>query len=88
VYPGTVIDQFLDFINARPDALSILHAYPHDLVLIPAKAPVVPLMKSQRGWTLVYRDPVAVLFARSNSAAAKLPGVPIAEVLQRESIFP
>jgi hypothetical protein len=88
VYPTKVIDQFLDFINARPDSLSILHAYPHDLVLIPAKAPVVPLMKSQRGWTLVYRDPVAVLFARSNSAAAQLPGVPIDGILPGESIFP
>jgi hypothetical protein len=88
IYPGKVINQFLDFINARPAALSILHAYPHDLVLIPVKAPAVSLMESTPGWKLVYRDPVAVLFARSNSAAARLGGVPIAGTLQRKSVFP
>jgi hypothetical protein len=88
VYPGKVIDQFLDFINARPDTLYILRAHPHDLVLIPDDAPVVPLMKSERGWKLVYSDPVAVLFARSNSAPAKLSGLPIAGLLPRKSVFP
>jgi len=46
------------------------------------------LMESERGWKLVYRDPVAVLFARSNSATAKLPGVPIVGTLPRKSVFP
>jgi hypothetical protein len=88
IYPGKVINQFLDFINARPAALGILHAYPHDLVLIPLKAPAVSLMESTPGWKLVYRDPVAVLFARSNSAAARLGGVPIVGTLPRKSVFP
>ncbi len=88
VYRGKVIDQFLDFIYARPDALSVLRAYPHDLILIPVKAPVVSILATAPGWTLVYRDRDAVLFARADSTTARLPGVPIQGKPPRVSFFP
>ncbi len=45
-------------------------------------------MKSAPGWKLVYHDATAVLFARANSAAAQIPGIPIAGALPREAFFP
>ncbi len=76
VYPQRVVDQYLDFINARPDALAVLQAYPHDFVLVSANGPALGVMRHAPDWTLIYRDPHWVLFARADSAAAKMPGVP------------
>jgi hypothetical protein len=88
IYPVTVINQYLDFIDARPDALKSLGEYPHDLVLIPLKAPAVTIMNATPGWKLIYRDGNAVLFARADSAAAGLPGAPIEGTLPSASFFP
>jgi len=88
IYPATVINQYLDFINAKPDALKILGEYPHDLVLIPLEAPAVTIMNATPGWKLIYRDGNAVLFARADSAAATIPGVPIEGTLPSASFFP
>lgn len=76
VYPQRVIDQYLDFINARPDAAAILQTYPHDFVLVPANGPAFGVVRKAPQWRLIYRDPHWVLFARADSLAAKMPGVP------------
>lgn len=88
VYPEAVVNQYLDLFSGQPDGLKVLRAYPHDLVLMPLKAPGVSLMESAPRWKLVYRDGNAALFAHADSAAAKLRGVPIEGTLPRESIFP
>ena len=64
-----------------------LEAYPHDFVLIGRDSPTVKLMDSRRDWRLIYSDDTARLYARANSAAARLEGVPFAGTA-RPSMFP
>jgi hypothetical protein len=78
VYPRKVIDDYLAFFMGGPRASRILSAYPHDFVLIAPGSPAYGLMTEQNGWRLIYRDSVAALFARSDSAAARLAGIPAA----------
>jgi hypothetical protein len=76
IYPPRVIDEYLDFFAGEPGGARLLDAYPHDYVLMPAGSPADLTLSARRDWRPIYRDPVAVLFARANSAAAQLPGVP------------
>jgi hypothetical protein len=77
VYPQAVIADYLDFLLVRPDAAAVLDAYPHDFVLLGAASPGCRFMMAQPGWRVVYRDNVAALFARADSPAARLDGVPL-----------
>ena len=77
VYPPKVIDEYLDFFAGQPRGARILDDYPHDYVLMPPGLPADATMMARTDWRPIYRDGVAVLFARANSAAAHLPGVPI-----------
>jgi hypothetical protein len=77
VYPQAVIADYLDFLLVRPDAAAVLDAYPHDFVLLGAASPGSRFMMAQPGWRVVYRDNVAALFARADSPAARLDGVPL-----------
>jgi len=88
VYPEKVVNQYLDFINGRPDALSVLQAYPHDFVLVPPDSGAFGVMRNAPGWKLVYRDKDWVLFARADSAAARISGVPFEGASATESDFP
>ncbi len=95
VYSEKVINQYLDFINGRPDAARVLQAYPHDFVLIPRMSPTLKrispalqVMRDAPKWKLIYSDRVWLLFARADSAAAKIPGVPIVGIQPRVSEFP
>jgi hypothetical protein len=88
VYPQNVIDQYIDFISGRPNAPSVLEAYPHDLVLIPGDSPALAVMSHAPQWKLIYRDPHWLLFARADSAAAKMPGLPIQGTPAPKSYFP
>jgi hypothetical protein len=89
VYSQKVINQYLDFINARADAPSVLQAYPHDFVLIPGDGPALGVVRQAAiQWKLVYRDKHWMLFARADSAAAKMPGIPTEGTPARVSYFP
>jgi hypothetical protein len=54
-----------------------LKKYPHDYVLINVKCGAFDLMMHQADWQLIYRDPEAALFARADSPAAKIAGIPV-----------
>jgi hypothetical protein len=88
VYSEKVINQYLDFISAKPGAARVLQAYPHDFVLIPLKSSALKVMGDAPQWKLIYRDRAWLLFARAGSAAAKIPGVPIVGIQPRVSDFP
>jgi hypothetical protein len=88
VYPESVVNQYLDVSFGDSAARKTLAAYPHDFVLLPVKAAGSAAMESTPGWRLVYRDGTAMLFARADSAAAKMPGIPIQGNPPRESRFP
>ena len=76
VYPPQVIDEYLDFFAGRQRGARLLDSYPHDYVLMPTGSPADATLSARTDWRPIYRDPVAVLFARANSPAAHLPGVP------------
>src|SRR5271157_3773928 len=70
VYPHDIMAQFIRFDEGKPGAGAVLDRYPHDFVLIPPASRAYRVVISDSKWKLVYRDPVAVLFARSSSPIA------------------
>jgi hypothetical protein len=76
VYPQKIIHEYLDFINARPEAMSVLRAYPHDFVLLPSNSRALIVIRQAPEWTLIYRDENWTLFARTSTPAANLPDNP------------
>jgi hypothetical protein len=77
VYPQKVLADYFDFFFDGPRAAAVLNGYPHDFVLIPPTAPIRAPMERRPDWKLIYSDPNALLFARADSPAARLDGVPI-----------
>jgi hypothetical protein len=71
-YPLSVVRDYIAFYYDRSGAETVLHAYSHDLVLIPPHAAACMLMARSRGWKMIYRDRNAVLFARDVTAYASL----------------
>ena len=88
IYPYKIIQDYIDFRFDHPRAGTVLASYPHDFVLISAKAEAYRLMMRTPGWTLVYRDKDAVLFARADSLAAKSPEVPVIGTVPPVQYFP
>jgi hypothetical protein len=88
VYPESVVNQYLDVSFGDSAARKTLNAYPHDFVLLSVKSAGSAAMASAPGWQLIYRDSTAILFARTNSGAAKMPGIPIEGNPPRASRFP
>jgi hypothetical protein len=88
VYPDRVLYDYLQFYFNFTDAAEVLHVYPHDFVLIPPDAPISGPLEKNPDWKLVYRDRTALLFARADSPAAKIPNVPIDGVVPKRSYFP
>ena len=87
-YPETVQDDYLAFEEASPRAAEVLNAYPHDFILFPTQSPSSRFMSSRSTWKLVYRDPVSSLFARADSPAVKIAGVPVLSNTSPPSFFP
>ncbi len=75
-YPDAIIRRYLEFRYNLPGGAGVLDQFPNDLVLIKAASEARTLMESRKDWTLIYSDDVAVLYARTGSAATHLPGVP------------
>jgi hypothetical protein len=75
VYPMAVIKDYLLFHVGSPQSEVVLAKYPHDLVLVAPSSRAYRLMVARPDWKPVYRDEVAVLFARADSPAGRLPEV-------------
>jgi hypothetical protein len=56
---------------------AVLRSYPHDFVLIAPGTKAYVLMKTVGDWKVVYRDKYSVLFARTGSSDAKIPGAAV-----------
>lgn len=67
-FPPELLVAHLDFFAARPGWRDFLDTYPTDLVLAPARAPVVDALATQTAWTIVYRDDAYVLLVRPGLA--------------------
>lgn len=76
-YPMPIIKEYIDFINGAPGSARLIDRYPHDYVLMPTGCDAYKTMMARRDWRLIYRDGVSALFARADSPAAHLPGVPV-----------
>jgi hypothetical protein len=86
-YPPAVVRDWLEFDNNTAGGSHTLTAYPHDFVLVPKDSPAVKLMDSRRDWRFIYSDDTARLYARADSPAARLKGVPFAGT-SGPSMFP
>ncbi len=88
IYPPAVQREYIEFLRGGAAAARVLAGYPHDFVMVESDSPQYRFMTRQGGWRLIYRDPVAVLFARADSDAAHLAGVPVRSGKAPPSLFP
>ena len=88
MFPRKVRNDYLTVNDARPGAARVLNEYPNNFVLMPTGSPGYTVMMAQQRWRLIYRDPVAALFARAGSAAARISGIPALRALAPPSFFP
>lgn len=89
VHPIRIIRDFLLFRFDLAGADRVLDSYPHDFVLISTNdAPARHLMERRTDWKLLYRDNAALLYARANSAAARMPALPVIGGAQQLGSFP
>ena len=88
VYPFRVIRDYLEFYFDEPGAGAVLDSYPHDFVLIGRGAPVGRLMERRADWTLLYRDDMALVYARSRAPLASLSGLPFTSTWSPPGGFP
>ena len=87
-YPHQLQDDFARFYYAESGATRVLDAYPNDFVLMPTGSGGYTVMMAQNAWRLVYRDPIASLFAPAGSDAARIGGVPQLTATAPPSVFP
>jgi len=78
VYPYAVIDDYIHFLFALPDAAQVLQRYPHDFILIPPGVPARRILDQNPRWKLVYSDDGSRLYARSGTAVTLFPSPPSA----------
>jgi hypothetical protein len=75
-YPPAIIADFLALDRGKAGAAHTLDAYPTDFVLTNPRGREATVIDSQGDWRLIYRDDDASLYARANSPAARLDGIP------------
>ncbi len=80
VYPPKVIGDYVAFYSGAPDAARVLAEWPVDFVLMPTDSAAARYTAQRPDWRLIYQDRDSSLYARTDSAAARLPGVPIRRV--------
>lgn len=77
IYPRRIIEAYLAFAFDRPGAAQTLSGFPNDFVLINPKSVAADVMASAAQWRLIYSDSDSTLYARRDSRAAGIAGVPI-----------
>lgn len=70
VYSEEIYQANIQFIFGVGDWDRLLDEHPTDLVLVPRELPVYNLMLLEPGWSSIYEDAVAALFARDGSPLA------------------
>ncbi len=87
-YPRRLQEDFAAFYYDEPGATRVLNAYANDFVLMPTGSGAYAVLMAQNDWRLLYRDPVASLFAPAASPAAQIGGVPHLVAAAPPSVFP
>jgi hypothetical protein len=62
VYPPEVEENFLEFIDARPQWRQVLEKYPPDLILLDKRMKIAKLIEKELQWRQIYIDAGCVLF--------------------------
>jgi hypothetical protein len=82
VFPLEVIYKFALFNFNLPGGDAILADFPTDFVLIKPDSGSRELMDARGDWKLIYEDASSMLYAKQDSAAAKIAGTPVTGVAQ------
>jgi hypothetical protein len=82
LFPLDIIYKFALFNFNLPGGDAVLSEFPDDFVLIKPDSRSRKLMDARTDWKLIYTDASSRLYARQDSAAARIPGVPVAGVAQ------
>ena len=70
LYPHSIMEDYIRFDQGRAGAEAILDKYPNDFVLVSAASKAFRVVMRDGRWKIIYRDAVAVLFARASFAIA------------------
>jgi hypothetical protein len=81
VFPFAIIYKFALFNFNLPGGDAVL-SVPTDFVLIKPGSESRKLMDARTDWKLIYNDASSRLYARQDSAAAKIPAAPVAGIAQ------
>ncbi len=87
VYPKRILEIFFAFNYGQPGAEIAITRFPTDYVLIAPDIGACKFMDSRKDWRLIYSDAWSRLYARANSPAARIPGIPVAGTA-RQVTFP
>ena len=82
VFPLEIIYKFALFNFNLPGGDAILKEFPNDFVLIKPESQSRKLMDARRDWKLIYADAASRLYARQDSAAARIAGEPVTGIAQ------
>lgn len=72
VYPRQVVQDHLELTSGASPDPSVLDRYPIDVCLFSRERKLVPMLKMNRDWKLIYEDDVAVMFRNRRSAKISL----------------
>jgi hypothetical protein len=87
IYPKQILEIFFAFNYGQPGAEIAITRFPTDYVSIAPDIGARKFMDSRKDWTLLYSDAWSRLYARADSPAAHIPGVPVAGAT-RQVVFP
>lgn len=87
-YPNQLLNEYFRFLYGKKGWSALLGQYHHDFVLIGVKRPAYRKMLLRRDWVLIYRDPLAALFAPAGSPATRISGIPVIGGAPRATYFP
>ncbi len=82
LFPLDIIYKFALFNFNQPGGETVLAEFPPDFVLIKPDSGSRELMDTRGDWKLIYQDASSMLYAKQDSAAAKIAGVPVTGVAQ------
>ena len=92
-YPKEVRDDYFAFVEGAPGWERVLDAYPTDLVMVEATAPVVPLLAARPDLVRVFADGTALVYLKrtpTNAAAIERLTAVVTRAVPsgRDSVFP
>jgi hypothetical protein len=76
-YPRGVIQDYITLTLGGQGSERVLSSYPHEFILLATIDGASRFLSERPEWVQIYRDRQSALYARANSPAARIPGIPI-----------